>query len=150
MVTVHGSVFPTAKNQTEYADWKASLFGNLGRSRHVRSDKVVTFDFQPLPELASLRQSVYVNRKKVLDDDYLKSLTPLSLALWYMDDAHFAIRSKGLQKRTEGFSGRVEICVEGMEVRSRERLATYLADTWGVVATLTKKGAKRVGVSDIQ
>jgi recombination protein RecA len=130
------------EDQIEYADWKASLFGNLGTTRHVRSDNVVTFDFQPLPELAPLRQSVYVNRKKVLDDDYLKSLTPLSLALWYMDDAHFAIRSKGLQKRTEGLSGRVEICVEGMEVRSRERLAAYLADTWGVVATLTKKGAR--------
>ena len=57
------------------------------RRRHVRADGVVTFDFQPLPELADLRRSVYVEGKKVFDDDYLKGLTPLSLALWYMDDA---------------------------------------------------------------
>ena len=44
--------------QSEYADWKASLFGNVGVSRFVREDKVVTYDFQAMPELAELRQSV--------------------------------------------------------------------------------------------
>ena len=89
--------FSHCEKQTAYADWKASLFSNLESSRHVRADGVVTYDFQPLPELAALRQEVYVGGKKVFDDDYLKRLTPLSLALWYMDDGHFAIRSKGLQ-----------------------------------------------------
>ncbi|MFY9782764.1 MAG: recombinase RecA [Acidimicrobiales bacterium] len=129
--------------QTEYADWKASLFANVGASRFVRNDYVITYDFQPMPELAELRQSVYVSGKKVFDDDYLKSLTPFSLALWYMDDAHFAVRSKGLQKRTEGLTGRIEIGVESMEERTRERLVEYLADTWGIRATLKKKGARK-------
>ena len=74
------------------------MFSNIGSSRHVRADGVVTYDFQPLPELAPLRQGVYVDKKKVLDDDYLKRLSPLSLALWYMDDANFTVRSKGVQK----------------------------------------------------
>jgi recombination protein RecA len=134
--------FSHCEAQTEYADWKASLFSNIGASRRVRLDNVVTYDFQPLPELAALRQSVYVEGKKVLDDDYLKSLTPLALALWYTDDGHFAVRSKGLQKRTEGLSGRVEIGVEAMDERTRHRLVEYLVDTWGVRATLTKKGAR--------
>ena len=62
-------------------------------------------------------------------------LTPLSLALWYMDDGNFDIRSKGLQKRTEGLTGRAVICVEDIEVGTRERLVSYLADTWGIHAT---------------
>ncbi len=129
--------------QTDYADWKASLFSNLDATRHVRTDSVVTYDFQPMPELAALRQSVYVDGKKVFDDDYLKDLAPLSLALWYMDDAHFAIRSKGVQKRTEGLSGRVEIVVEAMESATRERLVSYLADTWDVQARLIQKGKSK-------
>ncbi len=133
--------FSHCEAQTEYADWKASLFGNVGASRRVREDKVVTFDFQPMPELAELRQSIYMENKKILDDDYLKTLSPLSLALWYMDDAHFAIRSKGVQKRTEGLTGRVEICVEAMEERTRSRLVEYLADTWGINSTLKSKGS---------
>ncbi|MGD0055203.1 MAG: recombinase RecA [Acidimicrobiales bacterium] len=132
--------------QTEYADWKASLFANVDFVRHVRQDQVVTHDFQPLPELAETRQSVYVDGKKVLDDDYLKSLTPLSLALWYMDDASFAVRSQGHQKRTEGLTGRAEIRVEAMEEGTRTRLVAYLADTWGIRVALKAKGAAKQAV----
>ncbi|MDE3031978.1 MAG: recombinase RecA [Acidobacteriota bacterium] len=132
--------------QAEYADWKASLFGNVGASRHVRNDDVVTYDFTPMPELAELRQSVYVDGKKVFDDDYLKSLTPLSLALWYMDDANFSVRSKGLQQRTAGGSGRITICVEAMEAQTRTRLVSYLADTWGVRATLRESSANKKAI----
>ena len=35
------------EKQTDYADWKASLFANVESSRFVRDDKVVTYDFQP-------------------------------------------------------------------------------------------------------
>ncbi len=133
-------------DQTEYADWKASLFANVGSSRFVRKDDVVTYDFQPMSELAEMRQDVYVDGKKVFSDDYLKSLTPLSLALWYMDDANFSLRSKGVQKRTEGGTGRVTICVEAMEVATRERLLAYLADTWDLHAKLIASGAARKAV----
>ncbi|HVB70126.1 MAG TPA: recombinase RecA [Acidimicrobiales bacterium] len=132
--------------QAEYADWKASLFSNLGTSRNVRADGVVVYDFQPLAELAEMRQSVYVGGKKVLDDDFLKSLSPLSLALWYMDDASFSVRSKGLQVRTEGGSGRAEICIEAMEPLTRDRLVSYLADTWDLHGKLTLRGAVRKAV----
>ncbi len=132
--------------QTEYADWKASLFSNVGASRHVREDDVVTYDFQPMPELAEMRQSVYTAGKKVFDDDYLKSLTPLSLALWYMDDANFSLRSKGVQARTAGGSGRITICVEAMEAQTRERLRAYLADTWGVRGSLRESGANKKAI----
>jgi recombination protein RecA len=132
------------EKQTGYADWKASLFANVDCSRHVRADGVVSFDFTPLPELAPLRQEVYVDSKKVFSEEYLKGLSPLSLALWYMDDAHFAIRSKGLQKRTAGLTGRAEICVEAMEPATRERLVAYLSDTWGINAKLTAKGSRKI------
>jgi recombination protein RecA len=132
--------------QTEYADWKASLFGNVGFSRFVRADQVVTYDFQPMPELADLRDSVYVEGKKVFDDDFFKALTPLSLALWYMDDACFTVRSKGLQVRTEGGSGRADVCVEAMAPSTRDRLVAYLVDTWGVHAKLISSGAMRKAV----
>jgi recombination protein RecA len=128
--------------QTDYADWKASLFSNLTSSSHVRADGAVFYDFQPLPELAEVRKKVYQEGKKVFDNDYLKSLTPLSLALWYMDDANFVIKSKKLQERTEGLTGRVTICVEAMESQTRERLVAYLADTWGIHAQLKQSGTK--------
>jgi recombination protein RecA len=126
--------------QVAYADWKASMFANVGVSRSMNSDGSVFHDMQPLTELAELREAVYIGDKKVLSDDYLKRLTPLSLAVWYMDDGSFTVRSKGLQQRTVGGSGRAEICVEAMSSDTRERLVRYLADTWGIGSKLIETG----------
>ena len=63
--------------------------------RSTNAKGAVFHDVQPLPELAELRQAVYVGGKKVLSDDYLKALTPLSLAIWYMDDGGFTLRTEG-------------------------------------------------------
>jgi recombination protein RecA len=132
--------------QAEYGDWKASLFANINVSRSANAKGAVFFDCQPLPELAELREAVYVAGKKVLSHDYLKQLTPLSLAVWYMDDAGFQNRSKGLQARTADGSGRSEICVEAMSADTQVRLRDYLADTWGIQATLTRRGARQKAV----
>ena len=138
--------FGHGPKQIAYADWKASLFANVDSSHHIRPDGPVFYDFHPLPELASLRQSVYVEGKKVFDDDYVKSLSPLSLALWYMDDGSLSIRSKGVHQRTTGQTGRSTICVEAMEPATRERLVAHLRDTWGIEAKLIASGAMKKAV----
>ncbi len=132
--------------QVVYGDWKASLFANLTVCRTSNAKGAVFHDIQPLTELAELRQAVYVDGKKVLNHDYLKRLTPLSLAIWYMDDGGFTLRAKGLQERTREGSGRSEICVEAMETTSRDRLVAYLADTWGIHAKLSLRGARKMAV----
>jgi recombination protein RecA len=136
--------FGHGARQAEYCDWKGSVFGNLQRSRSTNASGTVFYDIQPLPELAELRQAVYVGDKKVFSHDYLKRLTPLSLAIWYMDDGTFSLRAKGLQERTRDGSGRSEICIEAMEQTTRTRLADYLADTWGVRPKLIQRAGKAV------
>jgi recombination protein RecA len=89
---------------------------------------------------------VYVGGKKVLSYDYLKKLTPLSLALWYMDDASFTLRAKGVQDRTRDGSGRADICVEAMEEGSHQRLADHLSDTWGIRPKVVSRAGKAVFV----
>jgi recombination protein RecA len=128
--------------QLEYLQWKTDLLGNIQHS--VReNDKGARFvDFTPLPELAELQRAVYLgDGKKFFSEEYLKALTPLALAIWYMDDGSFTVRSKGLQQRTTGGSGRVEICVEAMTEGTRERLRDYLHDTHGLDVSLRQSGA---------
>ena len=132
--------------QREYADWKASLFANIGQSRTTGARGAVFVDLQSLPELAELRRAVYLGDGKVLSHDYLKSLTPLALAVWYMDDASFSLRSKGLQQRTAGGSGRVEICVEALERTSRTRLVEHLRDTFDLDCRLRSAGSANKAV----
>ncbi len=121
--------------QVEYGDWKASLFANVRPSRTTHERGAVVYDVQPLPELAELRQALTFGGKKVVNHDYLKRLTPLSLAIWYMDAATFTLATQGEQARSGGESGRSEICVEAIEPTSRDRLVEHLRDTWGIEPT---------------
>jgi recombination protein RecA len=140
--------FGHGRKQAIYADWKASLFSNIVHSRTTNDKDVVFYDFTPMTELIGLRQSVYVEGKKQFDDDFFKQLTPLSLAVWYMDDGCLTVRSKGLQARTVGGSGRIEICVQAMDAVTRQRLVNYLKDTWSIVPVLRERAGKAVLVFD--
>ena len=116
--------------QADYLQWKVDLLGNIPCTRRVDGRGAVFADFTPLAELDELRHAVYLgDGKKHLSWDYLKALSPLALAIWYMDGDGFTVRSKDLQKRTQGGSGRVEICVEAMAEGTRERLVEYLRGT---------------------
>ncbi len=133
--------------QVAYLDWKVSLLGNIGCSRTTNAKGAVFADFTPLPELAEVHDAVYFgDGKKHLSWDYLKELTPLALAVWYMDDGGFTLRSKGVQERTRGGTGRIEICVEAMSPGSRERLVQYLRDTHGLDVRVRASGARQMPV----
>jgi recombination protein RecA len=136
--------FGHGPKQSDYCDWKASLFENVGVSRSANTQGATFCDVSPLPELGELRRAVYIEGRKVFSHDYLKQLTPLSLAVWYMDDGGFTIRAKGLQERTRDGSGRSEICVQAMEPTTRQRLADHLADTWGIRPKLIYRGQRQL------
>jgi RecA/RadA recombinase len=128
--------------QVEYLQWKTALLGNIKHSVRENAKGALFVDFTPLPELAELQRAVYLgDGKKFLSEEYLKALTPLALAIWYMDDGSFTVRSKGLQQRTIGGSGRIEVCVEAMSEGSRVRLRDYLRDTHGLDVRLRQSGA---------
>jgi recombination protein RecA len=129
--------------QHAYLDWKASLFANIEQCRTVNAAGAAFVDLTPLPELAELREAVYFgDGKKHLSWEYLKALTPLSLAIWFMDDGCFTVRSKGAQQRTLGGTGRIEICVDAMSEGTRARLQQHLRDHFGLVSKLLTRGKR--------
>jgi recombination protein RecA len=133
--------------QAAYLDWKVSLLGNIECARTSNAKGAVFADFTPLPELAEVHEAVYFgDGKKHLSWDYLKELTPLALAIWYMDDGCFTLRSKGVQERTQGGTGRIEICVEAMSPGSRARLVQYLQDTHRLDVKLHASGTAQKSV----
>jgi recombination protein RecA len=130
--------FGHGPKQDAYAEWKAALLDGvpLTISPHAKGGKMV--ETTPLVELDELRDAVYLAGRKVLSWDYIKSLTPLALAIWYMDDGTFA------ERRVDRSAGRSEICVEAFEATSRDRLRMWLADSWGIDAKLMQRGGKAV------
>jgi recombination protein RecA len=133
--------------QSAYLDWKVSLLDNVPHSTRMNSKGAVFADFTPLAELGELREVVYQgDGKRHLSWDYLKALTPLALAIWYMDDGCLTIRSKGVQLRTGGGSGQIEICVEAMSPGTRDRLLEYFRDTHKLDVKLMERGVREVAV----
>ncbi len=125
-------------NQAPYLDWKLSLFGNIPFSRTVNEKGAVFADLTPMPELADMRREVYQGGKKELGWDFLKTLTPLSLAIWFMDDGHLDVRNE-----TET-SSRIQICVQAMTPETQERLVEYLRDTWDLDVNLRHVRGKAI------
>jgi recombination protein RecA len=135
--------FGHGAQQVGYLDWKVSLLGNIAHSRRVDSRGGASADFTPLPELDELRRAVYLgDGKKHLSWDYLKALTPLALAVWYMDDGRLTPRATGFREGAAG-GGRIDICVEAMSEGSRERLVEYLRDVHKLDVTLVARGPRR-------
>ncbi len=133
--------------QAPYLDWKVSLLANIACSRRTNAKGAVFADFTPLPELGELQRSVYLgDGKRTITEEYLKALTPLALAIWYMDDGSFTLRSKGVQQRTAGGSGRVQFGVQALSEGSRDRLVAYLRDTHGLEVSWRLVGAAQQAV----
>ncbi len=126
------------KKQTDYLDWKCSLFSNIPMSRSTDEKENVRADFTPMVGLAEMREQVYVGGKKEFSWEYLKRLTPLSLAIWYMDDGHLDVRDEAQT------SARIPICVQAMTPETRQRLVEYLHDTWDLDVRLTSVRNKAI------
>jgi len=114
-----------------YADWKAALFGNIGTTRR-RTRGAVVHESESLPELAELHRSAFASGKKVFDDDYLKRLTPLSIALWYLDRGELA----DAPADHAAAGPQATVCVREMDPATRDRVAAHLRDTWGITGSL--------------
>jgi recombination protein RecA len=127
--------------QAAYLDWKCSLLGNIPVSRTVDEHGNVYADFTPMPELAPLRHEVYgdgSSNKKSFSWNFFKRITPLSLAIWYMDDGCLDIRNNAET------SARINICIQAMSPETRERLVSYLRDTWDLDVRLTSVRGKSI------
>lgn len=82
--------------QKEYVDWKYKVFKNLvikPPSSYKGNEGRVGYRFftRSLPEITSFYKRFYQNRVKVVPSRI--ALTPLSLAVWYMDDGSKSYRS---------------------------------------------------------
>jgi recombination protein RecA len=134
--------FGHGPKQDAYALWKSRLLEGVPLSISKHSKGGVMVETTPLYEIDHLREAVYIAGKKVFSWEYLKELTPLGLAIWYLDDGSFAVRRK------DGSAGRSDICVEAMERGSRRRLVALLRETYGLSCKLIDRAGKAVIVFD--
>lgn len=126
------------KKQKKYLLWKASFFKNIPHSITTNKEGAVFCDLKPLPELYKLRQSIYREKHKFLTPEFITSLTPLSLAIWYMDDGHLDIRDKQKTK------ARIQICIKAIHPQSRPLLQTHLETKYDIKTNIRYQGDRPI------
>ncbi len=98
--------------QKDYVDWIYKEFKNWVRTK-PRERQVKAFgktyeeyEFSTYGHkiLGEFRERFYKGSKKIIPNDLEKNITPLGLAIWYMDDGSIkSKRHKGVFLNTQGF-----------------------------------------------
>ncbi|MBC6935358.1 MAG: recombinase RecA [Chloroflexi bacterium] len=122
--------------QTEYCKWKESLFGSLVKYHATNSKGGHSFDTIPMYELAKIYTESYQDGKKHPADSLIERLSPLAIAIWYMDDGTLY---GGLTRHGKPRHPRAAICVKRLEVERRERLQQWFTER-GMEVGLAQNG----------
>lgn len=123
--------------QKEYVDWKYGILKNIvitpPKSYRGNAGRIgYRFFTRSLPEITTFYNKFYHNRRKIIPKEL--KLSPLSLAVWYMDDGS-----------RNGHSGYLNC--QQFDSESQMNLLTSL-ERFGIKATLHKdKIYKRIYIS---
>jgi len=129
--------------QKDYVDWLYKEFSNWVKSRPTT--KIVkawggiwiNYGFSTYGHriLGEFKERFYKRKKKIIPDDLEKDITPLGLAIWFMDDGSIkSKRHKGIFLNTQGFSEN--------DVR---KLQKVLKNKFGISSTTRKeKNGKQI------
>ena len=117
------------EKQTEYAKWKQSLFGELVNYEGTNSRGGHSFDTIPMYEMAELYAEGYTEGKKDPSQAMIDRLSPLAVAIWYMDDGTFDYTRQN----------RCSIACPGLSVEKQTALVEWFTDH-DIFPKLTKRG----------
>jgi hypothetical protein len=91
------------------------------------------------PLTTKVYSETYFDKRKIVTLELLKQLSPLGLAIWYMDDGNL-----GYRKNPNGSikSRNVTLHTEGFDEDSQQNIIIYLKQNWDIVARLHKSRDK--------
>ena len=143
-------------DQKDYLEYKAQLLGNLLQRPPVFQNYPSTYSkkgtfrltTRSYSQIAEIHRELYdeTGRKRITPE-FLKRMTPLGLALWYLDDGSLITQDNKYARRTDGGishypSTRSTISMYGFTIDEARQLMDWLEKTWGLQGgvTATAKG----------
>lgn len=135
-----------SSEQEEYLKWKISLLNDLniknnGLKEYISSTgynegkKVIYSQMSLNPTIKALRRSVYIPKKKITKN-LLNWLTPLGLAIWYMDDGHINVNTSK-QRSNIQHTIKIATCVD---LETANMIIKFLLEKWNIKFRLFKEG----------
>ena len=124
--------------QREYLEWKVKLLDkfqikNNGIKEYISTcgyntgKKVLYSQMSVIPTIKALRRTVYIP-KKTITRRLLNWLTPLEIAIWYMDDGHININTSK-QRSSIQHTIKIATCVDEKTI---EIIIQYFLEVWNI------------------
>ena len=124
--------------QKEYLEWKVKLLDkfkikNNGIKEYISTcgyntgKKVLYSQMSVIPTIKALRRTIYIP-KKTITRRLLNWLTPLEIAIWYMDDGHINVNTSK-QRSSIQHTIKIATCVDESTV---EVIIQYFLDIWNI------------------
>lgn len=124
--------------QREYLEWKVKLLDkfqikNNGIKEYISTcgynigKGVLYSQMSVIPTIKALRRTVYIP-KKTITRKLLNWLTPLEIAIWYMDDGHINVNTSK-QRSSIQHTIKIATCVDESTV---EVIIQYFLDIWNI------------------
>ena len=138
------------EEQKDYLEWKVKQLNEHGiRNNGIKSYiktkgynigvPVYYTQLNIIPFIKVLRRVVYKNKKIIGNRKLLNRLSPLELAIWYMDDGHINIR-KDKTGRPMGFYIKISTCLPKEEVQT---IINYFKEVWNVNFYMFHEGKQK-------
>lgn len=121
------------KKQEPYLLWKLDVLKNLSFNLRRTKTGYLFFESKTYPCLNYYHKLFYKNGKKEINNQILKEVGKLGLAIWYMDDGSYKKRDKLCKLHTNGFSYKENLI-----------LKNWFEEKWGISTKIyTHKDLKR-------
>lgn len=125
--------FTHGEKQKAYLDWKRNEFQNFVIQEHYYCNtrpfrgNLPTYQFSTIshPYLAELRALCYSTGQKTVTMDWLDQISPLSLAVWYMDDG-------SINKRY----GTIVLCTNSFSFDQQSLIVEFLAGRFDIKSVI--------------
>jgi len=143
-------------DQKDYLEYKARLLGDLLQSPPVFQNYSTTYSkkgtfrlaTRSYSQIAEIQRELYdENKRKRISTEFLARMTPLGLALWYLDDGSLITQDNKYVRHTDGGTShypatRSTISAYGFTVEEARQVMCWLEQTWGLQGgvTATAKG----------
>lgn len=138
-----------SEDQKNYLEWKVKQLNNHGLKNNGIKTYIKTCGYNSgvpvyytqlsiIPFIKVLRRVCYKNKKIIGNRKLLNRLSPLELAIWYMDDGHINIR-KSKNGKVHGFYIKISTCGPKEEIQT---IIDYFKEEWDVSFYMFHEGRK--------
>lgn len=138
------------ESQKDYIEWKINLLNqhgikNNGLKSYIQKGgykEGITMYYTQLniiPFIKVLKRVFYKEKKILGNRKLLNRLSPLEIAIWYMDDGHINIR-RNKNGRIHGFYIKISTCEPKSEVQT---IIDYFKEVWNINFYMFHEGRQK-------